>query len=114
MFFTSPWSASPAVANHSKRACGYSSLQPSQPYDRHHIGGRVAYAHRVEEDRRSPRQDRRRSSRSGRRDDDPSPLCSYCGLPAGNRPHASDEDCVGALRAEVGRLRELISNKPKS
>jgi hypothetical protein len=34
-------------------------------------------------------------------------------LPVGNRPHASDEDCVAALRAEVGRLRELISNKPK-
>ena len=30
------------------------------------------------------------------------------------RPHASDGDCVDALRAEVGRLRELISNKPKA
>jgi len=68
----------------------------------------------VDEERRGKRYDRRRSARSGRRDGDPSPECSYCGLPVGNRPHGSDEDCVAALRVEVGRLRDLLSPKARS
>jgi hypothetical protein len=67
----------------------------------------------VDDERRSPRVDRRRSARSGRRDNDPSPECSHCGLPVGNRPHGSDEDCVAALRVEVGRLRDRLSPKSR-
>jgi hypothetical protein len=58
-------------------------------------------------DRRSLRGDRRAISRSGRRDNDPSPQCSYCGLTLVGEPHASDQDCVAALRSEVRQLRHL-------
>ena len=58
-------------------------------------------------DRRSLRGDRRAISRNGRRGSDPSPLCSYCGLTLVGGPHGSDQDCVAALRSEVGQLRHL-------
>ena len=58
-------------------------------------------------DRRSLRGDRRAISRSGRRDNDPSPQCSYCGLTLVGGLHGSDQDCLEALRSEVRQLRHL-------
>jgi len=58
-------------------------------------------------DRRSLRGDRRAISRSGRRDNDPSPQCSYCGLTLVGGLHGSDQDCLAALRSEVSQLRHL-------
>ena len=48
--------------------------------------------------------ERRKVTRSGRRDADPQPRCPSCGLLVGRRPHASERECIAALREILERL----------
>ena len=53
-------------------------------------------------DRRSAAAERREQTRTGRRDGDPRPRCSGCGLTVDHGAgHSSDRECIDALREEI-------------
>jgi hypothetical protein len=52
--------------------------------------------------------DRRRVTRSGRREADPTPCCPACGLPTVGGPHTSNAACTDALGAEIARITIML------
>ena len=86
--------------------------RPSGPGDteRWEIAARYAMNQNQPNSRRTTEGDRRQVSRSGRRQTDPVPQCASCGLGMWDGLHASDADCVVALRTELERLRALLAD----